>query len=140
MEGSFLLLGRQFLLLVFEHNTVVHFVLLGFDVFEAHRVSFRDPLHHFLDVPRTNGVIIASGIEHVICEGKGDYAIIVAAKLLNFFHFGPFVDSDLSVVATRVKVVVAKFKSQHPASQAFNQLLVNEFLNNYIATSGASGS
>lgn len=73
-------------------------------------------------------MIIASGIEHVISEGKRDDAVVMATKLLDFLHFRPFVDSDFSVVASCVKMVVAKLKSQNPAAQAFNQLLVDKFL------------
>lgn len=64
----------------------------------------------------------------------------MSAQLLHLFHLGPLVDSDLSIVASSIEVAVAKFESQHPASQTLYQLLMGKLLHEMRITSGASGS
>ena len=137
---SFLLLRRQFLLLVLEHHSVIYLVFFWLDVLEGHRVALGDPLHHFFDIPWTDGMVITARIEHVVGKWKRDYAIVVTSEFLDLFHLGPLVNSDLSIVASSIEMAIAKFKCQNPSSQAFNKLLIGKFLNDMWNTSGASGS
>ena len=53
----------------------------------------------------------------MVSEGERDDAIIMSGQLLKLFHLGPVVDPNLPVVAARVKMVVHKLHSQHPAAQ-----------------------
>ncbi len=100
------LFGRQFLLFVLENNSIVHFIFLALYIFKSHRVALYYSLHHLFCIPRSNRVIVAARVEHMVCKGKRDDTVIMSRKFFDFLHIWPVIDSYFPVITACVEMFV----------------------------------
>ena len=136
---SFLLLRRQFLLLVLEDHIIVYFIFFRFQVFVSHQLPFWYSLHHFPQIPGSNRVVIWATVEHLISKCEWNYAIIMACQFLYLLHLWPFVYSDFTIIAACVHVPVVILDCQCPSVYTFDHLFWLEFLHKFKRTSAFSG-
>ena len=130
------LLGRQLLLFVLENYSIIHFIFFALYVFKSHRVALYYSLHHLFGIPRSNGVIVATRVEHMVCKGKRDDSIIMSRKFFDFLHIWPMIDPYFSIIAACIEMLVQKLHSEDPPSQTFNKFSVRKFLHRKPLTSG----